>query len=173
MEARTISKGLALFSLGLGLAELVVPRKIGASLGADRQRDSLIRGFGAREVAAGIGILQAPDEPSRVLARVAGDVLDIAALASLSRGDNGRKGWVWGAILAVAGVTIADFLTAGALSSRVGSDREKDQASNRAQSSRRSGRISQQFDFTPDFKIEDPQGAASMVTFKPDLSPST
>lgn len=114
MEARTVSKGLAWFSLGIGIAELAAGKRIGRALGAE-DRSGVIRGFGAREVIAGLGLLQAPAHSTRVWNRVAGDALDLAALGALLRGGNPKARWVWGAIGAVAGVTIADVLTARAL----------------------------------------------------------
>ena len=42
MEARTVSKGLAWFSLGLGIAELVAGRQMGKALGAEN-RTGVIR----------------------------------------------------------------------------------------------------------------------------------
>jgi hypothetical protein len=38
-----------------------------------------VRGFGVREIAAGIGILAAPERSAGLWARAAGDVLDIGA----------------------------------------------------------------------------------------------
>jgi len=54
MEARTVSKGLAWFSLGLGIAELVAGRQMGKALGAEN-RTGVIRAFGAREIWRGSG----------------------------------------------------------------------------------------------------------------------
>jgi len=92
MEARTVSKGLAWFSLGLGIAELVAGRQMGKALGAEN-RTGVIRTFGAREIMAGLGILQAPAHSPRVWNRVAGDALDLAALGGLLRGGNSNARW--------------------------------------------------------------------------------
>ena len=109
MRARQIAQGLGWFSLALGAAELMAPKKLGRSMGLDRP--NLIRGYGLREVAAGAMILARPrNEEAGVWSRVAGDVLDIGTLA-MAR-PQGRQKWVHRAALgAVAGAMAADTWT--------------------------------------------------------------
>jgi hypothetical protein len=121
-SARTLAQGLGWFSIGLGLAELLAPRSIARALGME-ERTGLIRAYGAREVAAGVGILTQKDPTPWVWGRVAGDALDLATLAGGLDRRNPRRGNVGIALAAVAGVTILDALCARAL----GTEREEEQ----------------------------------------------
>ena len=103
-----LSKGLGWFSLALGAAELLAPRKITQALDAEGN-ERLVKAFGAREIAAGLAILGAPAHAERVGSRVAGDALDLGALALAAR-NSPRNPWVWGAIGFVVGATVADVL---------------------------------------------------------------
>lgn len=96
------------FSLALGAAELLAPRRITQALDAEGH-ESVVKAFGAREIAAGLAILQAPAHAERVGSRVAGDALDIGALA-LAATRSPRNPWVWGALGFVAGATLADII---------------------------------------------------------------
>lgn len=110
MRVRQIAKGLGWFSLALGAAELVTPRKMGESMGLERP--NLIRAFGLREIAAGAMILARPaKEETGVWSRVAGDVLDLGALA-LAAPTGSRQKWIHRAALGfVAGALAADAWT--------------------------------------------------------------
>ena len=77
----TLARGLGLFSIALGLAEFVAPRAIADALGMPGSK-SLIRAYGAREIATGVAILASDDPTPWIWGRVAGDVLDIATLAT-------------------------------------------------------------------------------------------
>ena len=113
------AKFLGYFSIGLGLVELVAARRLTAILGLPIPA-AVIRGFGARELAAGLGVLTYPDNPGPVWARVGGDVLDVAVLASgLGRG-NPNRGVAVGATLAVLAITAVDVACAAALQQRQG-----------------------------------------------------
>lgn len=80
MNAEKVARGLGWFSIGLGLAETLTPRNLTPYLGLEG-RETLIRAYGLREIAAGIGILASPRPTARWLwARVGGDALDIATL---------------------------------------------------------------------------------------------
>lgn len=106
-----LSTGLGWFSIALGLAELAAPRALARSLGMDGH-ERLIQAYGAREVATGIGILAASDPTPWVRGRVAGDVLDLATLATGLHRGNPRRGTVVMAMAAVLGVTAFDLLRA-------------------------------------------------------------
>ena len=54
--AGMVARGLGWFSIGLGVAELLVPRMIARATGL-RGHETLIRCYGVREIATGIGIL--------------------------------------------------------------------------------------------------------------------
>jgi hypothetical protein len=72
--------GLGVLSIALGVAELVAPRRVSRAAGIKRQ-DSVLRGFGLRELATGIGLLAARNPRPWLWGRVAGDVFDAATLA--------------------------------------------------------------------------------------------
>jgi hypothetical protein len=116
-DAHALAQGLGWFSIGLGVAELVAPDRLARFLGMAEHRE-LIRFYGLREVATGLGILAQDDPTPWLWGRVGGDVVDLATLAGgLGRG-NPRSGNVGLAIAAVAGVTVLDVLCAQALSRR-------------------------------------------------------
>jgi len=113
--ADAVARGLGWFSIGLGLFELIAPRMIGRRLGMGR-RAGLIRAYGAREIATGVGILLAKQPAPWIVARVLGDGLDIGTLAPrlTSRHRYRRNAAI--ALGAVAGVTALDAFNAKQLS---------------------------------------------------------
>ncbi|GAA0446766.1 MULTISPECIES: hypothetical protein [Sphingomonas] len=110
MDARKLSFGLGVFSLALGAAELLGARRIARTLDADGH-EGLVRAFGAREVAAGVGLLQAPAHSARMWNRVVGDAMDLTAL-SLAAAKSPRNRAIWGAVAFVVGATALDTITA-------------------------------------------------------------
>ncbi len=112
-----LAKALGLFSIGLGAVELVAARRLSRFLGLPRSM-GLVRAFGAREVAAGLAVLTYPDSPAPLWARVGGDVLDLAVLASALLPGNRRRGTAAAATAAVLAVTVLDVLCATALTER-------------------------------------------------------
>jgi hypothetical protein len=113
-SAIALARGLGWFSIGLGLTEMLTPRMLTDQLGMEG-KEPLLRFYGAREMAAGIGILMSDNPSPWIWARVAGDALDLATLASGLDAQNPRKGNVAIALAAVAGVTALDCITAQAL----------------------------------------------------------
>jgi hypothetical protein len=111
----TLARGLGLFSIALGIAEVAAPRALARALGMKGQ-EGLIAGYGVREIATGIGILASKDPTPWIWGRVAGDGLDLATLATALEGNNPKKGNVGIAIAAVAGVTALDIYCAQTLS---------------------------------------------------------
>src|SRR5436189_4659708 len=109
-----LARRLGWFSIGLGLAERLAPRMLSEQLGMEG-KEALLRFYGAREIAAGIGILMSGNPGPWIWGRVAGDALDLATLATGLGNDNPRKGNVAFALAAVAGVTALDGITAQAL----------------------------------------------------------
>lgn len=109
-----LAEGLGWFSIGLGLAELTAPRTVAQLIGVpdDPTTRQVLRAYGAREVATGIGILSSGPRPVWLWARVAGDVLDLATLAAAMRRDGVETGKIASAAASVAGVTIADIVAA-------------------------------------------------------------
>ena len=116
-----LARGLGWFSLGLGLAEVLAPRGVAKIVGVQDKNAGLIRLFGLREIASGVGIFAQGRRPAAaVWSRVAGDALDLAALGAAFASPNSRKGRVAFATANVLAVTALDVLCAQQLS---GNDR--------------------------------------------------
>ena len=125
MKERDVARKLGLFSLALGLVEVLAPRSFGRAVGLDPEQDGLVRAFGAREIGAGAGLLKGGEtlEPW-MWGRVAGDVLDAAVLGSALRRDNPRRANAIVALVAVAGVLAIDVACARVLRRRERKTRE-------------------------------------------------
>jgi hypothetical protein len=115
-SAQSLARGLGWFSIALGLAEVVAPRALARSLGMGGH-EGLVRAYGMREIATGIGILASRDPTPWIWGRVAGDALDVATLAGALGPENGKRGNVGLAMGAVAGVAALDLYCAQALRS--------------------------------------------------------
>src|SRR5215217_6046530 len=86
MNAAQFSRGLGWFSIGLGLTELLSPRRVARLIGVSDDHDRLIRVLGAREIASGLGLLARPKPMGFAWSRVAGDIMDLSLLsAALTR----------------------------------------------------------------------------------------
>lgn len=109
--AERVARGLGWFSIGLGLAELLMPRAMSRATGM-RGRERTLRAYGAREIATGIALLAARDPRPWLWARVGGDALDLAALG---REGGWRRPGTAAALAAVAGVTALDMAAAQVL----------------------------------------------------------
>lgn len=106
--------GLGWFSIGLGLAELAAPDKVARLIGLkeeDRRR-TILRVYGLREIAAGIGILSGIRPTGWLWGRVAGDALDLGSLGSALKASDSDRTKLLAATAAVAGVTAADVMCA-------------------------------------------------------------
>src|SRR4051794_35414074 len=73
-----LARGLGWFSIGLGLAELLAPRKFTRALGMQGS-EMLVRGYGLREIGHGMLSLSS-DKTVGLWSRVGGDALDILTL---------------------------------------------------------------------------------------------
>lgn len=112
MNLKSLSVPLGWFSIGLGLAELLAPRRIADAHGVPEGK-GIVQGFGAREIAAGIGILAAPANPAGLWARAAGDVLDIAAAGTaVAKARGTARKVAIGSLAFVAGALALDVLVA-------------------------------------------------------------
>jgi hypothetical protein len=105
--------GLGGASLGLGLTEIVAPGKVAALAGVDDTKLTrrVIRALGVRECGHGAALLGG--SKSLVWTRVAGDVLDLAALAVgvVRRGPGRRRrGTIAG--IALSGIGAVDLYAA-------------------------------------------------------------
>ncbi|MEF7615734.1 hypothetical protein V4F39_17605 [Aquincola sp. MAHUQ-54] len=121
-----LARGLGFFSLALGLAELAMPGRMRKAAEIARRpaapalpdMDYAVRACGLREAATGAGLLTAADPEPWVWGRVAGDVVDLVAVAASPRqrrlfgsGDGSRAG----ALVALLAVTALDVYCASAL----------------------------------------------------------
>ncbi|CAM3630380.1 Cyclase dehydrase [Bordetella sputigena] len=100
-----LANGLGWFSIGLGIAELAMPRTIARVCGV-KQNPALVRLYGLREIATGVGILKSADAAPWLWARVGGDVLDMATVT----GDRSRR-----ATMLRTGATLANLATVTAV----------------------------------------------------------
>jgi uncharacterized membrane protein len=112
-----LARGLGWFSIGLGLAEFLSPRGV-ARIAGVRGNTTLIRLFGLREIASGVGIFMQRRPAAAVWSRVAGDALDLACLGAAFASPDSNKGRVAFATANVLTVTALDVICAQALSSQ-------------------------------------------------------
>ena len=105
---------LGLFSIGLGLTQLLRPGSFTRGFGT-RNRTNLVRGaYGARELATGVGLLASRDPAPFLASRAAGDFFDLATLGRIVLSRNGRKAKAAAALAAVIGLTLLDLAAAKA-----------------------------------------------------------
>ena len=111
-----LGKVLGWFSMGLGLMELLAPRRITRVLGMEGQ-EALVRAYGAREISSGVLSLST-EKNLGLWSRVGGDGLDIATLLTALREDNPKKHNVAAAVAMVAGITLLDVMAAQGTTTR-------------------------------------------------------
>jgi uncharacterized membrane protein len=110
VNEQRLSKGLGWFSIGLGVAEVVAPGRLARLIGI-KERPSLIRGLGMREIASGVGILTQRRPAGFLWSRVAGDAMDLSLLgAAINSDDNESRKRTIAATATLAGVTVLDVL---------------------------------------------------------------
>jgi hypothetical protein len=107
---RKLANALGWFSIALGAAEVLGPKRLNRALGVD-SRGGLTRAYGLREIGAGLGLLAAKNKRPWLWSRVAGDALDLATLNAAAK-KSGRKGRVGAAAASVLAVTALDLLAA-------------------------------------------------------------
>jgi uncharacterized membrane protein len=105
-----LGRGLGMFSIGLGLAELASPARVARMIGVDEcgAVSPALRLFGLREILTGVGLLAKPQSPVGPWARVFGDMLDLAFLGWALKSRSLQRGRTISAIAAVAGVAAVD-----------------------------------------------------------------
>ena len=113
--SKRVAVGLGWFSIGLGLVELAAPGKITRWLGVD-DHPRLLRAYGLREIAAGVGILTNSKIAPHLWGRVAGDAVDLASLGAAYRDEDANRQAIGIAIGAVVGITLLDILAGKSLS---------------------------------------------------------
>ena len=101
-RTQAVACGLGFFSITLGVIELVAPRFV-ARLSGARISPNLVRLYGVREIATGVGLLMAWKRGPWLWGRVAGDALDIVSVRNPA------------ARAALAGVTAIDIAATSAV----------------------------------------------------------
>lgn len=105
-----LAQGLGWFSIGLGLLQVTMPRRVSRLIGAPHAA-AVMPLLGAREIVSGAGLLADRRRPAMWLnARLGGDMMDLALLALALRAPRGRSRKLAATAL-VAGVTGMDAYT--------------------------------------------------------------
>ena len=112
-----LARALGIFSLGLGVTQLVAPRALGRMIGVG-EHPGLMRGLGMREITSGVGILSNERTAEWLWSRVAGDVMDLALLSRALDDEEGDRRRVFGAAAAVAGALLIDAYAAQRMTRR-------------------------------------------------------
>lgn len=120
-RADSLATGLGWFSIGLGVAQIVAPRGMSRLIGVKDTdgNTAVMRAVGMREIAAGIGLLSDPKPTGFAVARVAGDVMDLAMLANALNTPENNRGRTALATAAVLGVGLLDVLASEKLATTV------------------------------------------------------
>lgn len=108
---QTLARGLGLFSLGLGLYQVVAPREFAQQIGVrpGPDRDNIARALGARELGAAAGLLTTDRPVGWMWMRVAGDVMDLALLKRAMAERDTRPERTGTAVASVLGITALDL----------------------------------------------------------------
>ncbi len=102
---------LGWFSVGLGLAQLLAPRRLSQAIGVQPQPTAM-RVLGAREVALGVGLLSSRQQSAWSWGRVAADAMDLGLLgAALRKAPPGARSRLGMATAAAAGIAVLDIVT--------------------------------------------------------------
>ncbi|HEY6829984.1 MAG TPA: SRPBCC family protein [Gemmatimonadaceae bacterium] len=117
VDPSRLARGLAWFSVSLGLVEVLAPRFVSRLVGGRGENTGLIRLYGMREVMSGMIIFGQGAKPAAGLwSRVAGDAIDIATLVAAASSSSIRKAPLAFATANVLGVTALDVYCAQELS---------------------------------------------------------
>jgi hypothetical protein len=120
MDYKKLGLGLGVFSIGLGLVELLAARRVARGIGVEGgSAESVIRLFGARELLAGGMLLRGPAVSTNVWNRVIGDIVDLGALL-VAAPRTSRPAALAGAIGFVAGASALDVYAARGLDEQTG-----------------------------------------------------
>ncbi len=111
MNLVIVKRALGVVSLGLGLAAVAAPRPFARFVGLTSDEET-VAAFGAREIAAGAGLLS-PVRPGPWLwLRVGGDAMDLITLAKATGRENPRRGAAMAAAAVVGAIVAVDILLA-------------------------------------------------------------
>ncbi len=109
---------LGLFSIGLGLAQVLAPQSMSKICGVDDAEGNkpVMRALGFREISHGIAILSKQQPEKAVWSRVAGDAIDLALLGKVMANPDNHRGRTLFATANVLAVTALDVMCAKQLS---------------------------------------------------------
>ena len=117
--ADALVRGIGLFALGLGVAELVAPGRIAKTFGLEGN-ENLLRSYGLREIGSAIGTLSINPQPA-LWTRAAGDIVDLATVALGTRsGDERQRRNAWLGVGATVGFAALDAFAANLMGKRGG-----------------------------------------------------
>ena len=118
-RGEALALGLGWFSIALGAAEVLAPRRVARLIGIaeDETNSSVLRAMGLREIGNGMAILAQPDSAKWLWTRVGGDAVDLSLLGSAYNQDYADRTRLSAATTAVLGVTALDILCAQQLTS--------------------------------------------------------
>lgn len=111
MNLTIAKRALGFFSIGLGVMAVAAPDRVSRWLGLDAEPGTM-SAFGAREIAAGSGLLSPVKPGPWFWMRVGGDVMDLAALGGAIRRDNPRRHVAAAVTAVVAAIAVFDFALA-------------------------------------------------------------
>lgn len=114
-KAKGLARGLGWFSIALGLAEILAPRRVARLVGVP-ERVGLIRLIGLREIASGLAIFTQSRPAGALWSRVGGDVMGLGLLGASYSSEYSNRARLATATAAVAGVTALDVFCSEQLS---------------------------------------------------------
>ena len=113
-----LARMLGVFSVGLGLAQILAPHGVARAIGVDDgdENRKTMRALGLREIATGVGLLTQQRLAPFAWGRVTGDAMDLAILGRAFNSRRSDHNRLAAATAAVAGVTILDIIASRRLS---------------------------------------------------------
>lgn len=106
-DDRQLGQLVGLFSLGLGLAEVLAPRAVGRAVGVG-DHPEIIRMLGVRGIVTGLGMLSQRAPGNWAWARFAGDAVDLALLGAAASAPAANPRRIAAATAGVLGVAALD-----------------------------------------------------------------
>jgi uncharacterized membrane protein len=110
-DVQRLDQALAFFSIGLGLLELLAPRRLGRLTGAG-DHAALFRLCGLREIASGVALLSPKAARFAAMSRQAGDAMDLVLLGAAFGSRDARPARLALATTTVLGVAAIDAYAA-------------------------------------------------------------
>ncbi|HEY9515763.1 MAG TPA: SRPBCC family protein [Gemmatimonadaceae bacterium] len=117
-----LANALGWLGVGIGVAQIAAPGAVARLVGVDgsKRNRTLMRALGAREIAAGVGVLSTARPARWMWARTAGDAVDLSLLGATLTSDVAQKDKTVAATAAVLGVTALDVVSARRLTRHAG-----------------------------------------------------